>query len=161
MAIRVIDMVSGGFIKSEFFTSSGTWTLPSSLVSDYVLVRAVGGGGGGKTTAGASEIGGAGDAGEYIERYLQVAGNLTITIGAGGAINSNGSNTSAGSITANGGRAGRLINVTGAAGGKSEANFVNSFGSYGKGGRGEIGVSANEEAGNNGAVEIIWTQIEP
>jgi len=154
MAIEVFDMISG-LVKSQLFTVSGTWTKPTSLKGDYIKIRICGGGGGG-AGSGITDEGEGGEAGHFIEQIIQVTGNLTVTIGAGGAVLANGSNSSVSSgasLTALGGQAGRITSTS-----SSYSNFNISFGDYGKGGRGRVSTALAAEAGNDGACEIIWSE---
>lgn len=154
MAIEVFDMISG-LVKSQLFTVSGTWTKPTSLKGDYIKIRICGGGGGGAETG--TTDGSSGEAGYFIERIIQVTGNLTVTIGAGGAINSNGSNSSVSvgaSLTASGGRTGRVDPSNN----PKEARFNAGFLNYGMSGRGRTSAVAGAEAGLDGACEIIWSE---
>lgn len=110
----------GGASKSQYFSSGGTFTVPSQVTLVWVTAWGGGGGGGGgcQATAGASGGGG----GEIVYRYpVTVTGgqNITVTIGSGGSggayqtatclisSGTNGSDTTFGSyVTAKGGIAG-------------------------------------------------------
>lgn len=86
--------------KSETFTASGTWTRPTGVTGVRVTLCAGGGGGGGVN--GASKYGGAGGGGEVLlSAPLAVSGDVTVTIGAGGAGGSSGptSGTNGGTTT--------------------------------------------------------------
>lgn len=78
-------------MRSQVFTSSGTFTIPAGINAIKVSLQGGGGGGGGaaySTNYGTFGNGGAGGNGGYAEGYLTglTPGNtLTITIGAGGA----------------------------------------------------------------------------
>jgi hypothetical protein len=81
---------SGGKLKIQEFTSSGTWTRPSGV--NFVLLNMVGGGGSGRirkfnassvASASFSEGGGGGKA--IVNTPVEVNGNVSVTVGAGGA----------------------------------------------------------------------------
>lgn len=105
--------------KSQTFTSSGTFTVPSGV--SMVVVEMYGGGGGGGNYQDASptyRIAYGGEAGQYVVKpVLVTAGaSVAVTIGAGGngasSINtkgSDGANTSFGSVNARGGFGGDII----------------------------------------------------
>jgi hypothetical protein len=76
---------AGKVRKTQVFTTSGTWTRPAGVDSVHVFLVGAGGGGGGVSTAETDRVGGGGGGGQVVERDLSVAGNLTVTIGAGGA----------------------------------------------------------------------------
>lgn len=91
----------GGYTygSRQIFTSSTTWNRPAGCRA--VLVRLVGGGGGGSSvTANTSEVnvGAGASAGTYAEKFITSPGSSeTVTIGAGGAAESNGGASSFGS----------------------------------------------------------------
>jgi hypothetical protein len=88
------------------FTNSGTLNIPVPASADVLVV---GGGGGGGQYRG----GGGGGGGVIITNTSVSAGNVTVTVGAGGAQNTAGSATSFGSLQAGGGGQGGKQNSTG------------------------------------------------
>lgn len=84
----------------QTFTASGTWTKPDA--AQFVFVEQWGGGGGGGANTASSQIGG-GSGGEYVCKWFlasDLAGTVTVTIGAGGAGGAAGTNPgSAGGTT--------------------------------------------------------------
>lgn len=131
--------------------SPATWTKPAGLA--FIDVELWGGGGGGGTGA-ASSCGGGGGGG-YLRRRIyasQLGATETITIGAGGAADTNGSNTTFGTLaTAYGGGAGGAAAGSGAAGnGTSPAEGGGGGGGSGGGGAGGAGGGyLGGAAGNN------------
>jgi hypothetical protein len=104
-----IGQIIAGSINFLSFTSSGTWTVPSNVYKAKITL--IGGGGGGSTGGAPYPSGGGGAGGALIKVTPVTPGQvLTITIGNGGAINSNGgASTVTGtgiSLTANGGGGG-------------------------------------------------------
>ena len=100
-----------GTLKSvQVFESSGTWTRPAGVTK--VVVEVCGGGGGGYSVATGAPNGNGGSAGGYCRKFIDVTSisSATLTIGAGGAINTGGGNSSwsdgTNTLTANGGAAG-------------------------------------------------------
>lgn len=76
----------GGNSKSQYFTSNGTFTVPTNVT--LVWVTAWGGGGGGGGGCGSTAGAGGGGGGEIIYRYpVTVTGgaNVSVTIGSGGS----------------------------------------------------------------------------
>jgi hypothetical protein len=106
---------------AEVFTASGTWTKPAGLPDDTpVYVEAWGGGGGGRSAS--NNAGGGG--GAYAARWFR-AGDLgatvTVTIGAGGAAQTAGGNTTFGTFLTAFGGGGHTGGATGAGGGETSA----------------------------------------
>jgi hypothetical protein len=85
---------AGGRVENiQYFTSSGTFTVPTGITK--VKVQLIGGGGGGSTSIGS----GAGGAGYAEGVYPVTPGqNITVTIGAAGAVNVTGGTSSFGSF---------------------------------------------------------------
>lgn len=139
------------------FTTSGTWVCPRGVTS--ITVEAWGGGAGGASTPNTNNAnGGGGGGGAYAKRNSVVVipgTTYTITVGTGGASNSNGNPSSATfglvTIKAAGGSTGgtsTTTNATGGIGGLS--SFPNSEGDLGlvfAGGNG--GNGAYQPSGNN------------
>jgi len=111
----------------QFFTSSGTWICPANVTQ--VLVKIWAGGGAGKSVVNGNKCGGG--AGEYTEATCSVTGNVAITVGAGGALQTNndglagGDSSFAGTITlsAVGGSGGTASSGTGGTGGTNTNGF--------------------------------------
>lgn len=113
----------GGLTKytAYLFDSSGTFTTPAVMPSNYAYITAVAGGGSGANATGANTHTTGGDSGQYCIKFpviLAPSTTYTITIGAGGAALSasaessgnSGGDTSFGSLLAlKGGKGGRII----------------------------------------------------
>ncbi|WP_336802482.1 glycine-rich domain-containing protein [Kaistia sp. MMO-174] len=84
----------------QAFTASGTWAKPIGTPGNaWVFVEGWGGGGGGRTNSGTN--GGGGGGGGYMSRMFrasQISSSVSVIVGAGGAVNSNGTNSSFGSL---------------------------------------------------------------
>lgn len=151
-------------------TSSQTWNVPNGVTS--LIIQAWGGGGGGQRgvgTADGGSSGGGGGGGEYRSSVENSLGaTLTISVGVGGSMGSNGGDTSVTggdkNVTAKGGGAGG-IGATGAGiggtGGTGQVGYsggngykgVNfNAGQSGPGGGG--GSSAGYSANGNAATSI-------
>jgi hypothetical protein len=81
---------AGPYVIIQTFTSSTTWVCPGGVTEVEYLVVA-GGGGGGRTNCGAG--GGAGGYRTNPSFAVTAGTSYTITVGAGGAGNTNGSNS--------------------------------------------------------------------
>jgi hypothetical protein len=138
-------------IKSQVFTSSGTYTPTTNM--KYCIVEVVGGGGGsggiaatGATTVAATSGGGAGGYARKVFSAATIGVSQTVTIGAGGAAGSAGNN--AGS---NGGTTtfGALMSATGGAGttGGAAVTATSNFGGIGGAGGVGSGGDVNTDGG--------------
>lgn len=128
---RLKDQINaaGSKLKRQVFTSSGTWTKPTTLLAFSYFLGAGGGGGSTGVAAGGSGGGGGGQTMVGTVAVGSVTTNQTITIGAGGAAGSAGSNSSIGSlVTATGGSA-NTTSTSGAGGGGSTSGggYLNFF----------------------------------
>lgn len=142
-------------IKAQkVFTATGTtsWTAPTGVTSVEVLVVAGGGGGGGGVTSSAG--GGGGGAGGliYNSSYsVTPSSSYTVTVGAGGAANTAGSNSVFDTLTATAGGRGGSDAVsqqasTGGSGGGAQGRVTTGYsGANGTTGQGSAG-------GGNGSV---------
>lgn len=139
-----------GFTR-EVITASQNWSVPSSASSVKILV--MGGGGGGSSQPSSQKGGNGGGAGQIVEAEVTVTPGSTIpiTIGAGGALDTNGGTTSFGTsgnawyTYATGGVAG--------CGGTGSSNASNSCGDNGGAASLAVlptGVSMGGRGGNNG-----------
>lgn len=129
--------VSGKTLKTEIFTTSTTWTVPSNIYGD-VRIIVYGGGGAGYCTGGGGE-GASGGGGGYMAEYI---GKLTkssyvITVGEGGADQSDAGGSSA---------FGDLISAPGGSGGTYTRG-----GPGGSGGGGRIGGRGDSFGGGSGS----------
>ena len=84
-----------GVSNYQVFTSSGTWTKPSS--GNFVNVYIWGGGAGGRNGSTARGGGGGGGYGEYRIPMSSLGSSVSVTIGGGGGQNSNGGTSQFGS----------------------------------------------------------------
>jgi hypothetical protein len=101
-----------GWVKTEVFSTplaplAAQWTQTGKTDLKRIRVTAYGGGGGGGSAGNAASGGGAGGIGIVTLEASAVSTNVSITIGPGGAVMTNGTSTSFGPyITATGGTAG-------------------------------------------------------
>ena len=136
----------------EVYTSAG-WAFLSSTSYDYNIEYLVVAGGAG----GGNDIGGGGGAGGYrTASGFTISGGTTytITVGAGGAAVTNGSNSVFGSITSTAGGAGATLNGAGSAGGSGGG----SGGRSGSGGAGNT-PSTSPSQGNAGGTGLNNAQF--
>lgn len=141
-----------GDYKVHTFTSSGTFA-PTSVDGMGVVEYLVIGGGGGS----ASIAGGGGGAGGYRTGigFAVSVQNYTVTIGAGGAQNTSGSNSVFSTITSIGGgrgsaNSGSPAAVGGSGGGGGRDNVASAAGTAGQGNAGGVGIFAANAYGGGG-----------
>ena len=141
-----ITSSGGDYIHT--FTSSGTWTPGGDGNVQYLVVA--GGGGGSSST-----VGGGGGAGgmRTSSSFAITAQAYSITVGSGGAINTNGNNSVFSTITSTGGGTGGGYGspngTAGASGGSGGGGGVAQNGTGGAGGAGNT-PSTSPSQGNNG-----------
>jgi hypothetical protein len=149
---------------SRFNTEAGTYEIFNGAVwqaitgayaVNYLIVA--GGGGGGNCNSFGFRGGGGGAAGGCLANVssVQPGTAYTITVGAGGAAATSGSNSSAFSLTAikggyGGGQASSGIGASGGSGGGGEAGAVGGSGTSGQGFAGGSGVGSGGSGGGGG-----------
>lgn len=138
--------ISHAVATSTVFTKTGTWVRPTGVNTVTVQVVGGGGGGGGADTSSAQSSAGGGGGAACSTSIVDVTGNVTVTVGTGGA---GGSNT--GGNGAVGGNstfvASATITGTGGGGGFGQG----SSGGFGAGGSGGATTTADIEIkGQNG-----------
>ena len=122
--------VDAGAVYAHWvFEESDTWTPPDGLPDDrLVLVEAWGGGGGGSSDSGGSRAAGGGAA--YMRglfRAVLLPSSISITVGAGGALNTVGGDTTFGSLlTAYGGGRGASSQGGGGAGSHEPGGIISA-----------------------------------
>lgn len=148
----------------QSFTTSGTWTKPTNLSgNEMVVVQTWGGGAGGGAAANASTTsGGGGGGGGFTQEWYRASdlgATVTVTIGAGGAGGTAGDNdgtaggdTTFGSlVTGGGGLGGRKGSVaTGGVGGASGPGVGTSVYAGGAGGAADLNPGARSVYGGGG-----------
>lgn len=146
------------------FKTSGTFTPKTALTCDYLVIA--GGGGGGSPLAGGGGAGGlrstvtATGGGGSLESALSLAAgtSYTVTIGAGGGINLNGSNSTFSSITSTGGGRGGYYSSTAGATGGSGGGGGGGDGTL-AGGSGTTNQGYAGGSGNDGAASGYVTRV--
>lgn len=144
------NMLGPPFTNIQVFSSTDTWTRPAGV--DSVYVEAWGGGGGGGESATDSTASGGGG-GEYAAAVIAVTGNVTVTVGTGGAAGDSGAggngvdSTFVGTttLTANGGTGGAATASNGE-GGTGSTNTIAITGE-----RGQYGDETSAEASGGSA----------
>ena len=135
----------------QAFTSSGTFTVPAGVTK--VKVTVVGGGGGGRTATNSTSQGGGGSGGAAIKVItgLTPGGTVAVTVGTGGAANTNGVTSSFGAYcSATGGVSPGLSSNNpgpGGDGGTATGGDINFTGGAGGGGSGVSGTVAGNGGG--------------
>ena len=149
-SVPVFAAAGGGntLASVQVFTSSGTWTRPTGVIT--VMVEVVGGGGGGGGNSSGNTASGGGGAGGYARELLDVSStaSATVTVGAGGSGGSAGGTGSTGGTTS----FAALLSATGGVGGTTSNGGEAGIGSGGdfnaKGGPGHQGSAVNAFGGN-------------
>lgn len=162
LSLLLLGSVNPGWGQSQTFTTTGagqSFTVPAGVTT--VTVQAWGAGGGGSTiTTNTPTRGGGGGGGAYANRALSVTPGNTynIVVGAGGAANTTGGNSSFNStaLVAAGGRGATSNSATAGAGGTTAnstgtteyagGNGANGGATYSGGGGG--GAGSNGSGGN-------------
>lgn len=133
-AIAALGSVTAGAQSVQVFTASGTWTRPSGITKVLMFVTG-GGSGSGDSTINDMPEGGGGAGGTAI-KFLDVSSiaSSTITVGAGGAVEASGGNSSwadgTNTVTGNGG--GVADNETAGTGGSASGGDLNITGGDGQ-----------------------------
>lgn len=133
------------------FLTSGTFTPLKPIMIDLFLV---GGGGGGKSvtnSSGGGSGGGGGYTGTWTSIYLNANQAYPLTIGSGGASNSNGGSTTGFGHSASGGYGASVLGGSGGNGGSGGGAYANGGTAAGTGGsNGGNGTSVNGVSGGTG-----------
>jgi hypothetical protein len=140
------------------FRTSGTFTPTQALTADVLVVA----GGGAGNFAGAGRIVGGGGAGgllAHTSQSLSATGH-TVTVGAGGSLYTNGSNSQFGGLTASvggglGGGAGTQGNSGGSGGGGGDALGAGGAGTASQGNTGGNGSTSGNTGGGGGGAGAV------
>jgi len=116
--------------KYQVFTSgTSTWTKPSGIVGDVVRVTMIGGGGGGAWASSAGHDCSGGNGGVAIQEHpVTVSGNVTVTIGTGGAARGGSAGDGSAGVSST---FGSLATAAGGSGGRNSGTSQNTVGSAG------------------------------
>lgn len=114
-----------------------TWVKPANVNKVYVKVWG-GGGGGSRPDSYGRGGGGGGGSGGYSEGIINVSGSVNVTVGIGGAQESNGGISSFANIIANGGN-GASATKYGGSGGGASGGSINLTGNSGNNGGDQVG----------------------
>lgn len=120
-----------GWTRTEYFTTPGSATYSTTGKTDLKRLRVtVFGGGGGGSNGGGGGGGGSGGAAVRVLDISEITSTVTVTVGAGGAVNAAGGSSSFGAyVAATGGAAG--TNNGAAAGGSGSGSGAIVFGGQG------------------------------
>jgi hypothetical protein len=144
---------SNGY-RIHIFTSSGTFNMFSGGFLETLVVAGGGGGGNGSSTGYESGGGGAGGL-IFNQSYLMNSGSYNIVIGAGGAGDTNGQNSTFHTLTAIGGGKGATSpnggGNGGSGGGGSHSMTTGGLGTSGQGNNGSTPISTSRGGGGGGA----------
>jgi len=147
---------------AEYWTGS-QWATYGSVATTSVSYLIVAGGGGGGGPSGNGGVGGGG-AGGFLTGSISVTPGVsyTVTVGAGGATQVNGSNSSftpVGTTAVGGGRGGTAAGVAGASGGSGggggESNGAAGSGTSGQGNAGGNGNSSGASGAGGGGASAV------
>jgi hypothetical protein len=137
-----LALLGNNFTNYQTFISSGTWTTPTGV--SLALVTCLGGGGGGAncqaTSLAQDASGGGGGAGAFVTGIYSVSGAVTVTVGAGGAAQANGSASLFGGFCIANGGGGAVFQTAassaGAIGGLAVGGtIINAVGGWGSDGQ--------------------------
>ena len=148
---NVTESTDGSYTVLKF-TGDATFTPTSSFNVEYLVVAGGGGSGAGYTTW-SGRGGGGGGAGGYLSGtgHGVTPQSYSITVGAGGTANNNGSNSVFSSFTSiGGGRGGQIAGNTSAVGGSGGGGSGGDNGSAGTSGQGNAGANGSGN-GSGGA----------
>lgn len=135
-------------IKSQLFSSSGTFTIPANATANTVFKFTVvaGGAGGGGGSSSVFTGGGGGGSGGWATAFLRgfaASGSVPIVVGTGGTGGTSGSDGNGGNISTVSYSAVSVITCTGGSGGAHATGSSQYFTSGGASGGGSVSVGAS------------------